>query len=371
MLVFYCMQLFQERLIQCSSSAHIIAYFVITEVFNNYQLSRNYKKKNIMNQTIIEINEILTRTEELVSNRKLFKLLNNDIDYSVDIKYKNRLSKWLLFFNEQYAANFYIYSNTVYALFEACNNNDLFKNQTEHEFEQSLSFYKSVISHPYLNRPIDFNNAKSIFALALIYGKYGTMQINSFKNALENLKFEISENSLHDFFKCLLVKGEYPKLFPKNVTQFNENDLELFMNAIKSKPCSIYKPIVPELNTQVKAIKYFFERMDIEMIDAFLSHELTYQDVDKKTFIFELSTVFDRFINSGDSYLIAFEGACNSCIKGKFGYTFVGNVSSNYLSIIFDIKDDKIVDLYDCTKFKIRIGDLELNQKFSINFFTL
>jgi hypothetical protein len=256
-------------------------------------------------------------------------------------------------------------------LFDACNTNEIFKNQTEPEFEQSLSFYKSVISHPYLNRPIDFNNAKNIFAIALIYGKYGSMQINSFKNALENLKFEISENSLHDFFKSLLLKGEYPKLFPKNVTQFNEYDLELFMNAIKSKPCSIYKPIVPELNSQVKAIKYFFERMDIEMIDAFLSDELTYQDVDKKTFIFELSTVFDRFIDSGDLYLIAFEGACNSCIKGKFGYTFVGNKSSNYISIIFDIKDDKIVDLYDCTKFKIRIGDLELNQKFSIDLFSL
>ena len=107
------------------------------------------------------------------------------------------------------------------------------------------------------------------------------------------------------------------------------------------------------------------------MIDSFLSDELTYQDVDKKTFIYELSAVFDRFIESGDSYLIPFEGACNSCIKGKFGYTFVGNESFNYISIIFDIKDDKIVDLYDCTKFKIRIGDLELNQKFSINFFTL
>jgi hypothetical protein len=324
-----------------------------------------------MTQTIIEINEILTKTEELVSNRKLFKLLNNDIDYSVDIKYKNRLSKWLLFFNEQYAANFYIYSNTVYALFEACNTNDLFKNQTEHEFEQSLSFYKSVISHPYLNRPIDFNNAKSIFALALIYGKYGTMQINSFKNALENLKLEISENSLHDFFKCLLVKGEYPKLFPKNVTQFNEADLDVLMNAAKFNSCAKYELITYELKNQALAIKYFFERMDIEMIDAFLSDELTYQDVDKKTFIFELSTVFDRFIDSGDSYLIAFEGACNSCIKGKFGYTFVGNKSSNYISIIFDIKDHKIIDLYDCTDFKIRIGNLELNQKFSINFFTL
>ena len=35
------------------------------------------------------------------------------------------------------------------------------------------------------------------------------------------------------------------------------------------------------------------------------------------------------------------------------------------------IKDDKIIDLYDCTSFKNRIGDLELNQKFSIDLFSL
>ena len=323
-----------------------------------------------MSQTIQEINEILTKTEELVSNKKLLKLLSQDIDYCGDIKIKVRLSKWLLFFNEAKINNFYIYSNTVYVLFDACNTNEIFKNQTGQEFEQSLSFYKSVINHPYLNRPIDFNNAKNIFALALIYGKYGTMQINSFKNALENLKFEICENSLHEFFKILLLKGDYPKLFPKNVTQFNEADLDVFMNAVKSNSCAKHELISYELKNQALAIKYFFERMDIEMIDAFLSDEHTYQDADKRTFISELSNVFNRFIDAGDSQLIAFEGACNSCIKGKFGYTFVGNKSYNYLSVIFDIKDDKIIDLYDCTNFKIRIGNLELNQKFSINLFS-
>ena len=324
-----------------------------------------------MYQTNAELNDILIQTEELVNNKNFLKVMSKDIDLSVDVKYKIRLSKWLLFFNQHYATNSIVYSNTVYALFQACNTNGIFINQTEHEFNQSLNFYTKILSHDHLKKPMNFVMAKHIFGLSLIYGKYGSMQINSFSNALEHLKIGLSETSLHEFFKSLFIKGEYPKLFPKNITQFNEVDLAVFMNSIKSKSCSKAQPITYELDTQVKAIKYFFERMDIEMIDAFLSDELTYQDVDKKTFIYELSAVFDRFIESGDSYLIPFEGACNSCIKGKFGYTFVGNESFNYISIIFDIKDDKIVDLYDCTKFKIRIGDLELNQKFSINFFTL
>lgn len=322
-----------------------------------------------MNQTIIEINDILAKTEDLVSNKKLLKLLSQDIDYNGDVKIKRRLSKCLLFFNEEKINNLYIYSNTVYALFEACNGNDAFKNQTEHEFEQSLIFYSKIIDHPFFNRPINFVIAKHILGLALIYGKYGSMQVNSFNNAINCIKNQITEDTLHEFFKSLFIKGEYPKLFPKNVTQFNENDLEIFMNTIKSPPCSIFKPITPELNTQAKAIKYFFERMDIEMIDAFLSEEQTYQDVKKQLFINELERVFNQFKNNGDTNLIAFEGSCNSCIKGKFGYTFVGNVSANYLSIIFDINDGKIIDLYDCSSFNTRIGTLELNQKFSINFY--
>ena len=71
------------------------------------------------------------------------------------------------------------------------------------------------------------------------------------------------------------------------------------------------------------------------------------------------------------SKIIAFEGACNSCRKGKFGYTFVGNVSNNYISMIFDIKEDKIMDLYDCRYFKNKIGDLVLNKKLFISLTTL
>ncbi len=324
-----------------------------------------------MSLNLTEIEHIVAKTEELVVNKQFLKVLHNESNYAINHTFKIRLSKWLKFFNDRYNLNYYIYSNTIYVLFEACLHNELFKNQTEHEFEQSLCFYDKIINHPYLKNPFHFNHAKQILGLALIYGKYGSMQINSFKDALEKIKTEISENTLHDFFKCLFVKGEYPILFPINPTQFNESELELLMNSIASKTNLINQKSKYELNSQVKAIKYFFEQMDIEMIDAFLSDEYTYQNSEKKEFLYELSLVFEQFQEAGDAYLIAFEGTCNSCIKGKFGYTFVGNVSHHYISIIFDIKDDKIVDLYNCASFKNRIGNLELNKKLNINLFNL
>ncbi len=322
-----------------------------------------------MSLTLNEIENIITQTEGLIANKNFLKVLHSDTNLILDPSFKIRLSKWLQFFNDRNQVNYYIYSNTIYVLFDACNTNKLFRNQTEHEFEQSLHFYDKIIRHAYLKKPLHFNHAKQILGLAIIYGKYGSMQINSFNNALESIKTEISENTLHEFFKILFINGEYPKLFPINLTQVNESELDLLMQSIASKKNLIDKPISYTLNSQVKAVKYFFERMDIDMLDDILSDEHTYKDVDKKTFLDELSKVFNEFINDGDTHLMAFEGACNSCIKGKFGYTFVGNVSHNHLSMIFDIKDDKIVDLYDCVEFKNNIGNLVLNKKLYINLF--
>ena len=320
-----------------------------------------------MSLTLTEIDNIVAHTEELVSNKKFLKVLHNDSNFILDKPLKIRLSKWLQFFNDRYHSNYYIFSNTIYVLFDACNTNEIFRNQTEHEFEQSLHFYDAIIQHPYLKQNCHFDQTKYIFGLALIYGKYGSMQIDSFKNALECLKAEISEYTLHDVFMKLFIKGEYPELFPINPTLFNASDLDLLMQSIATKKNQINKPITYSLDTQVMAVKYFFERMDIDMIDDLLSDDYTYQNAKKKTFIYELSLVFDEFAMAGDTFLIAFKGGCNSCRKGKFGYTFVGNVSNNYISMIFDIIEDKIVDLYDCTFFKNNIGELVLNTKLFIN----
>lgn len=184
-------------------------------------------------------------------------MLSNDSNFILDEPLKIRFSKWLQFFNDRYHANYYIYSNTIYVLFNACHTNDLFKNQTEHEFEQSLRFYDAIINHTYLKRHLHFEHSKCIFGLALIYGKYGSMQIGSFKNALESFKVEISDATLHDFFNKLFVKDQYPELFPINPTQFNALDLDLLMQSISTQKNQMIKPITYNLDNQVLAVKYF------------------------------------------------------------------------------------------------------------------
>jgi hypothetical protein len=90
------------------------------------------------------------------------------------------------------------------------------------------------------------------------------------------------------------------------------------------------------INNQEEAIKYFITQMDIEMIEAFLDVKKTYQDMQKDKFLYKLERVFQIFKESGDSALIPYQGRCNNCFKDKIGFTFVGNYSFNYISIIVD-----------------------------------
>lgn len=111
-----------------------------------------------------------------------------------------------------------------------------------------------------------------------------------------------------------------------------------------------------KIATHTDAIKHFIEKMDIEMIDAFLDDDITYQDMEKYLFISKLQLAFISFASFGDTYLLSVEGMCNNCDKTKSGFTFIGNNSHNYMSIIFDTKDNKIADLYECSDFKNKQG---------------
>ena len=121
------------------------------------------------------------------------------------------------------------------------------------------------------------------------------------------------------------------------------------------------------IKTQSEAIQHFIKKMDIEMVDAFLDNDKSYQDLEKYLFISKLQIAFEKFAELGDTHLIAVEGSCNSCDKSKTGFTFIGNNSNNYMNIIFDTVDGKINDLYECSSFKNKEPNLNLKERIHIN----
>lgn len=122
-----------------------------------------------------------------------------------------------------------------------------------------------------------------------------------------------------------------------------------------------------KISNQTQAIQHFIEKMDIEMVDAFLDNDKTYQDFEKYLFISKLQQAFTTFEDLGDTHLLAIEGNCNSCDKTKTGFTFIGNNSNNYMSIIFDTADNKINDLYECSDFKNKQTNLNLKERIYID----
>ncbi len=109
--------------------------------------------------------------------------------------------------------------------------------------------------------------------------------------------------------------------------------------------------------------------MDIDMIDAILDKDITYQNFEKPVFISKLQNAFDILKSNGDTELFIIHGSCNSCNKCDTGLSFVGNNSGNYIDLIIQIKDDKIVDLFECTSFLNTDNNLKKNKRIDIDKF--
>jgi hypothetical protein len=125
------------------------------------------------------------------------------------------------------------------------------------------------------------------------------------------------------------------------------------------------------IKDQASAIRHFIEQMDIDMIEAFLDSNKTYQDMEKAKFLSKLERVFNIFKESGDTNLIAYQGRCNGCYKDKMGYTFIGNYSFNYISIIVDSEKGTINDMFECSNFINTDQSLILNKKLYIDDFVI
>jgi hypothetical protein len=110
------------------------------------------------------------------------------------------------------------------------------------------------------------------------------------------------------------------------------------------------------LKCQADTVIYFIQQLDIEMVDSLLDDSLEYQDMSKDLFINKLGHAFNEFIETGDTFLTSTKGFCDSVIcnyKCK-GLSFVGNNSGNFIDLIIEVEDGKVVDMYECTYFKTK-----------------
>ena len=118
------------------------------------------------------------------------------------------------------------------------------------------------------------------------------------------------------------------------------------------------------IQSQSDAVLHFLQNLDIDMIDAVLEDNRTYQDLEKHVFIQKLGYALDEFIQSGDTFLNRHPGFCNSeiCNYKCTGFSFIGNNSGHHFDLIFDIKEGLVHDIYECTQFKCFGGIVPKNR---------
>jgi hypothetical protein len=123
------------------------------------------------------------------------------------------------------------------------------------------------------------------------------------------------------------------------------------------------------LESQADAVLYFFQRMDISMLKLVLDDAHTYQDFEKKVFLKKLDNTFTTLLDAGNTYLNRYEGFCNSeeCNFKCKGYSFLGNVTNDYMDFIFDIRDQRVFDLYECSQFVCTSDSILKNENISLD----
>jgi len=124
-----------------------------------------------------------------------------------------------------------------------------------------------------------------------------------------------------------------------------------------------------QLKTQLDAVLYFIQQLDIDMVNEILDDERTYQDFPKALFIHKLGVVFDEFKAAGNESLSMTYGMCDSikCSYGNPGYLFVGPHSQHYMELLFVSEDGQVSDIYECGHFKAMKSRKNLGKRIDID----
>lgn len=105
------------------------------------------------------------------------------------------------------------------------------------------------------------------------------------------------------------------------------------------------------------------ERLDIEMFSEFYIHTEDYKNSKRLFLEKNLATAFSKFKEIGDTSLEANLGICNRCNKGCHGHILIGNKSKNYMSLLFENDNNKIIGLTECADLKTQNKIEGLNKR--------
>lgn len=105
------------------------------------------------------------------------------------------------------------------------------------------------------------------------------------------------------------------------------------------------------MNIRDKTVQAIQE-MNIDSLEVILNDDKSYIDVSKELFLAKLSSKFEKFKTQGiTQFTKVSKGTCQKCHKGCSGFTF-STKNNDYLDLIIEEKDNKIIDITQCSAFE-------------------
>jgi len=114
-------------------------------------------------------------------------------------------------------------------------------------------------------------------------------------------------------------------------------------------------------------LRDFMEQMDFDNIQLMLSKVETLGDIDSATYLNKLQKAFLFMRMSGNTLLESAEGRCNRCYPSVASFTFKGDNIPWHISFLFHVKDNKVVDIHECSAVWTMFPELDGGMKLHLD----
>lgn len=151
---------------------------------------------------------------------------------------------------------------------------------------------------------------------------------------------------------------QHPEKYTNFKININVTDSQIDMDVRYCEFQAFYvlasKNNLPDAVDRNQKLRRAIEVMNLMAVKQLLYEHISYQTMPKEKFLVILDAVFLKFRSEGNTSLNSYPGFCGFCDRSMSGYIFIGNKSEHYVSLLFDIENGGLKDLYECSSFNVK-----------------
>lgn len=127
-----------------------------------------------------------------------------------------------------------------------------------------------------------------------------------------------------------------------------------------------------DIHTSASAmLREFIENFDLASIRLMLSDCKTIANEEPEEFFRQLASTFLYMQMANNDFLESAEGLCNRCTKGADAYIFRGTNIPFHFGLLFEVKNDKVTDMIECSILWKQFPELDSGLQHSLKYHAL